>query len=182
MSQPPADAPELVPVTSKTKAEGALIAARIAQWAAQEMADPERFDAAVARARQAAKEIGLRGRSVDVWLPMFTVGALADMDRAEALTGEDDEPGEDGYAVLPENQDGHLAAACDAAIELRLKRPVAQEDERDPLKDLEAMIAGDDGRPRGAATRPAATRTTRWPQYVRANPWARLDNEEDEQS
>ena len=138
MSQPPAGAPELVPVTSKTKAEGALIAARIAQWAAQQMACPERFDAALARGRQAARDTGLRGRAVDVWLPMFTVAALADLDRAEALWKEGDELAEDGYAVLAE--DGHLTAACLAALELRLSQPTGHGEDADPLADLEADL------------------------------------------
>jgi hypothetical protein len=147
MSQPPADVPELLPVTGKTRADGALIAGKIAQWAAQEMADGERFEAALARARKAAKDTGLHGRSADVWLPMFTVAMLADMDRAEAERGEGGESGEDGYAVLPESEDGHLAAACKAAVELRLNRPVVREDDRDPLKDLEAMLGGEAGLP-----------------------------------
>jgi len=141
MTQPPEDiGEELLPVTAQTKADGARIAGEMAQWAAWQMADVPRFRAAVGRARQAARDTGLRGRSADVWLPMLTVAALADLDRAEGERQDGDEPGEDGYPVLPEGEDGHLGAACEAAVELRLRRPARQEDE-DPLGDLEAMIA-----------------------------------------
>ena len=150
MTQPPEGAPELVPVTAKTKAGGALIAARIAQWATEQMADRPRFAAAMERARQAARDTGLSLRAVDVWLPMLTVAALADMDRAEALRAEDDELAADGYAVLAE--DGHLIATCLAAIELRLRRPTAREDEDDPLRDLEASLLGDGALPSWGAS------------------------------
>jgi len=35
---------------------------------------------------------------------------------------------------------GHLDAACDAALEFRLNRPVTREDDADPLGDLEASL------------------------------------------
>jgi hypothetical protein len=94
-----------------------VIAAKIAQWAAEEMADDRKFRAAMATARDATASTGLTGRAADVWLAMFTVAALA--------------------------SPGHLAAAGEAAMELRLNRPSARQDEADPLKDLEAMLAGD---------------------------------------
>jgi hypothetical protein len=113
MSKPPAGV-ELKPVTAETKAKGAQIALRAAQWAGQQMAVPGKVEAATATARDAAADIGLTGRAADVWLAMFTVAALAS----------------------PE----HLADACDAALELRLSRPVTREEETDPLRDLEADL------------------------------------------
>ena len=79
-----------------------------------------------------------------------TVAALADMDRAEALRAEDDELAADGYAVLAE--DGHLIATCLTAIELRLRRSTAREDEDDPLRDLEASLLGDGALPSWGAS------------------------------
>ena len=62
-------------------------------------------------------EIGLKGRDADVWLAQFTVAALC--------------------------SPGHLQAACDAALELRRNQPAPKdEDEADPLADLEASLAG----------------------------------------
>jgi hypothetical protein len=113
MDKPPAGV-ELKPVTRETRAAGAQIATRAAQWAGQQMADPDKLSAATATARETATAIGLTGRAADVWLAMFTVAALA--------------------------SPGHLDAACEAALELRLNRPVTREEEADPLKDLEADL------------------------------------------
>jgi hypothetical protein len=69
---------------------------------------------AMATARETAAALGLAGRAADVWLAMLATAALA--------------------------SPGHLDAACDAALELRLNRPVTREDETDPLGDLEATL------------------------------------------
>jgi hypothetical protein len=134
MSKPPADDdpenPALMPLTAETEMMGAQIAARAAAWAAQAMADPDRMRTAMAAARTAAAQTGLVGRDADVWLAMFTVAALA--------------------------SPGHLEVACQAAAELRLHRPAAQEVETDPLRELEAGLMRD-GAPLGwgAAVTPA---------------------------
>jgi len=118
MSKPPADDdlenPAYQPVTGETRVQGAQIAARAAAWAAQAMAGPDRMREAMAAARTAAARTGLVGRSADVWLAMFAVAALA--------------------------SPGHLEVACQVAAELRLHRPVAQEEASDPLRDLEASL------------------------------------------
>jgi hypothetical protein len=115
MSKPP-EGTELAEVTDETRAHGALIAEKMAQWAAEQMASREQFSEAVRAARAAAAAIGLNGRDRDVWLAQFTVAALC--------------------------SPGHLKAACDAALELRRNQPAPpDEDEADPLADLEASLA-----------------------------------------
>jgi len=115
MSKPP-EGTELAPVTAETKTQGKLIGEKMAQWAAQRMADKAAFSEATDNARAAAAEIGLTGRDADVWLAQFTVAALC--------------------------SPGHLQAACDAALELRRNQPAPKdEDEADPFADLEASLA-----------------------------------------
>ena len=111
--KPPAGV-QLKPVTSETRAAGGQIAGRAAQWAGQQMADPDTMGTAMATARETAAALGLAGRAADVWLAMFATAALA--------------------------SPGHLDAACDAALEFRLNRPVTREDDADPLGDLEASL------------------------------------------
>ena len=156
-AKPPACV-QLKPVTAETKATGAQIAARAAQWAAEQMADPERLSEAIATAREAAAETGLTGRAADVWLAMFTVAALA--------------------------SPGHLEAACEAALELRLNRPATPEEEHDPLKDLEASLIDAGAFGSWGTSSPARTEgdgeQDEITAYVRANPWADLNYEEDD--
>ena len=115
MSKPPEDT-ELAPVTAETRAQGKLIGEKMAQWAAQRMADKAAFSEATGDARAAAAEIGLTGRDADVWLAQMTAAALC--------------------------SPGHLQAACDAALELRLNQPAPKdEDDTDPFADLEASLA-----------------------------------------
>jgi hypothetical protein len=117
MSKPP-EGTELAPVTAETRDQGKLIGEKMAQWAAQRMADKAAFKAAVEDARAVLAEIGLKGRDADVWLAQMTVAALC--------------------------SPGHLQSACDAALELRLNQPApVDEDDADPLADLEASLAGD---------------------------------------
>ena len=116
MSKPPADV-QLAEITDATEAQGAAIAQRLAAWAAEQMADEDRFREAFTVACDRAREIGLTGRAKDVWVPLIATGWLA--------------------------SEGHADAACEAALEFRRNRPVQHEDEPDPLADLEAELAGD---------------------------------------
>jgi hypothetical protein len=118
MKKPPEDT-GLLEVTDDTEKQGELIAGRLAQWAAQEMADTDRFREAFTTACAAAKEDGLTGRAKDIWVPLLATAWLA--------------------------SPGHLNAARDAAIEFQLNRPAPQEEIVDPLADLEASLAGDRG-------------------------------------
>lgn len=124
MSRPPADV-ELAEVTDETEAQGGLIAAKMAAWAAQEMADEDRFKDAYRAACDQAREIGLTGRAKDVWVPLLAAAWLADTRHAMETGMEEPE-----WKVLE--------AACEAALEFRKNRPVQAE--RDPLADLEAQL------------------------------------------
>ncbi len=120
MEQPPEDV-ELAEPDFETEEDGGRIAEKMAQWAAQEMADVERFREAYRVACAAAKADGLRGRAKDVWVPLLATAWLA------------------GPVFLN--------AARDAASEFRLNRPVEREPEPeaetvDPLADLEARLTG----------------------------------------
>ena len=117
MRRPPEDV-ELAEVTDETQAQGEAIAGQLAAWAAQEMADPDRFREAFTVACDRAREIGLTGRAKDVWVPLIATGWLA--------------------------SPGHADAACRAALEFRKNRPVMEED---PLAGLEAQLAGAGGLP-----------------------------------
>ena len=117
MEKPPEDV-ELLEVTDETEKDGERIAEKLAQWAAQEMADTGRFREAFMVACDAAKEDGLRGRAKDIWVPLLATAWLA------------------GPVFLD--------AARDAATEFQLNRPVQRaepaEDVPDPLADLEARL------------------------------------------
>ena len=115
MERPP-EGVELAEVTDETEEHGGRIAEKLAQWAAQEMADTGRFREAFTTACAAAKEDGLTGRAKDIWVPMLATAWLA--------------------------SPVHLVAARDAAIEFQLNRPVPQEEAIDPLADLEASLTG----------------------------------------
>jgi hypothetical protein len=116
MSKPPADV-QLAEVTDATEAQGAAIAQRLAAWAAEQMADEDRFRQAFTVACDRARDAGLTGRAKDVWVPLIATGWLA--------------------------SEGHADAAVEAALEFRKNRPVQHEDEPDPLAGLEAELAGD---------------------------------------
>ena len=117
MKKPPEDV-ELTEITDETEKQGELIAEKLAQWAAQEMADTDRFGEAFTIACAAAKEDGLTGRAKDIWVPLLATAWLASL--------------------------GHLNAARDAAVEFQLNRPVPQEEIIDPLADLEASLTDGD--------------------------------------
>jgi hypothetical protein len=118
MTQPPEDV-ELAEITDATQAQGEAIAAKLAAWAAEQMADVERFREAFTVACDRARQIGLTGRAKDVWVPLIATGWLA--------------------------SEGHADAACEAALEFRQNRPVQHEGDEDPLAGLEADLAGDGG-------------------------------------
>lgn len=117
MEKPP-EGTELLPIMEdgSTQARGGRIGGMIAEWAAQEVAGG-RFAGAIEAAREAADEIGLSTRGKEIWVPQITVGVLA--------------------------SEGHMRAACDAALAMRLHQsgasvsPAAQEDAVD---DLEADV------------------------------------------
>ena len=117
MEKPPEDV-DLLEVTNETEDDGNRMAEKLAQWAAQEMADTDRFREAFVVACNAAKEDGLRGRAKDIWVPLLATAWLAGP--------------------------GFLDAARDAAAEFQLNRPVQREalaeDVPDPLADLEARL------------------------------------------
>lgn len=113
MSKPPEDI-ELAEITDETEAQGEAIAAMLAAWAAEQMADPQRFREAFTAACDRCREIGLTGRAKDVWAPLIATALLA--------------------------SEGHADAACEAALEFRKNRPVQGED--DPLAGLEAELGG----------------------------------------
>jgi hypothetical protein len=121
MEQPPDDV-ELAELDENTEEHGRKLAAALAQWAAQEMASPDRFREAFTVACAVAKEDGLRGRAKDIWAPLLATAWLAG----------------------PE----FLNAARDAAVEFQLNRPVQREDPdqpeevADPLADLAASLTG----------------------------------------
>lgn len=121
MEQPPDDV-ELAELDEEAEADGRKLAAALAQWAAQEMANPERFREAYKVACDAAKEDGLRGRAKDIWVPLLATAWLAGPD--------------------------FLLSARDAAVEFQLNRPVQREDPEqpdevaDPLAGLEARLTG----------------------------------------
>jgi hypothetical protein len=114
MKRPP-EGTELLPIMEdgSTQERGGRIGAMIAEWAAQEVAEGH-FAEALQVARKAADEIGLSTRGKEIWVPQITVGALA--------------------------SEGHLRAACDAALAMRLHQtgssssPAAQEDAVDALE------------------------------------------------
>ena len=122
MEKPP-EGVELAEIDEDTEADGEKLAKVIAQWAAQEMANPERFREAFTMACKVAKEDGLKGRAKDIWAPLLATAWLA------------------GPSFLD--------AARDAAVEFQLNRPVQREDPdqdeeiADPLADLAASLAGD---------------------------------------
>jgi hypothetical protein len=116
MAKPP-EGVELAEVTDATQAQGEAIAVRLAAWAAEQMADTERFREAFTVACDRAREVGLTGRAKDVWVPLIATGWLA--------------------------SEGHADAACEAALEFRKNRPAPRDDEDDPLAGLEAELAGD---------------------------------------
>jgi len=118
MEKPPEGA-ELLEVSDDTEKQGQIVAEKMAQWAAQEMADAGRFREAFTTACATAKELGLYGRAKDIWAPLPATAWLA--------------------------SPGHLEAACDAALEYQLNRPVPKAEEIDPLAVLEASLAGDHG-------------------------------------
>jgi hypothetical protein len=119
MEKPPENV-DLLEVTDETQQDGERIASKLAAWAAQEMADTDRFREAFMVACDVAKEDGLRGRAKDIWTPLLATAWLA------------------GPVFLD--------AARDAAIEFQLNRPVQREasaeDVPDPLADLEARLTG----------------------------------------
>lgn len=130
MSAPP-DGMELDEITDDVEAEGEAIAGKLAAWASQEMADGDRFRQAFTAACDVARDAGLTGRAKDVWVPLLTTGWLADVRHAESM----------GQAGLDPAQEWKiLTAACEAAAEFRLSRPVQQESEADPLAGLEAAL------------------------------------------
>lgn len=113
MARPPEDI-ELAEMTDQSEAQGEAIAAMLAAWAAEQMADAQRFREAFTAACDRCREIGLTGRAKDVWAPLIATALLA--------------------------SEGHADAACEAALEFRKNRPVQGED--DPLAGLEAELGG----------------------------------------
>lgn len=113
MTRPPAGA-DLAEITEDTAEQGAAIAGRLAAWAAEQLADTERFREAFTTAAGRCRDLGLDGRAKDVWAPLIATAWLA--------------------------SEGHADAACDAALEFRRNRPAPTGE--DPLAGLEDELAG----------------------------------------